>query len=769
MLKASLFVNTKRYIGEPEEVDSWKELDLEDIVHVIINDSIKKAKDVGKVLTAYSQNFTVPASKKNNQVFKYFHSYNALDGFDARRKHEAILKLNGFDYKKGYIKLNNVKMMDNSPVSYEVQFFGELASLKDILGDGMLHNLSSLHRFDHDYNITNTKNGFENGLAFDYSDLTNITITTSTTGDIKYPLISHTRGFEHDNQGFHRIISAEDRDAGYTVNADDRIKYPDLKPALRMTRIIDAIEWNYPQIKFNKTWMQNSHFSDVFMWLHRTKGYIAYDSFQTGEDTHNWSATVGSAESGEELDYIVGPDGDLRENPEGYFCTRASTGGQFGEATTFTVGFSITATGSGRITTTIRKFMGGTEYGEPDETTFEVGDSNSIDQELSFPYGCGWYVKVEVKADNTVVNITPTVTVIKRVGDIDYTAEYGPGAPIPLTNRILVPFLMPKMKIVDFLSHLFKMFNLVGYEERNIDGSWQIKIEPLDDYYADGVSYDITQYIDISESTVARVTPYGSIDFDWPEPKTFLAINQAEITGDDFGASHFDAQYFDEGDSGSNSLLFDGGNYEVMPKFEKMIYERMTDVDTEDLTDLQWGWFVNDNKRNVPEPTIGAPLLMFIEKEELTSQDIDWNTGATSTAYNRPSSVKGNNKITLHFNAEFDEWTREVNENSLFKLFHSKYITAIYSPYARRFICEAYLPSTMHLKMELNDTMLINNIPFIIDSAKTNLTTGKTMFELLRVTDENTVYEMPPEYAKGVVWNIISKTWDGLNNNWEVT
>ena len=153
MLKASLFVNTRKYIGEPEEVDSWKELDLEDIVHVIINDSIKKAKDVGKVMTAYSQNFTVPASKKN------FHSYNALDGFDARRKHEAILKLNGFDYKKGYVKLNSVKMKDNSPISYEIQFFGELASLKDILGDGMLHNLSSLHRFDHDYNITNTKNG----------------------------------------------------------------------------------------------------------------------------------------------------------------------------------------------------------------------------------------------------------------------------------------------------------------------------------------------------------------------------------------------------------------------------------------------------------------------------------------------------------------------------------------------------------------------------------------------------------------------------------
>lgn len=769
MLEASLFVNTKKYIGDPEEVDNWRELDLEDMVHVIINDSIKKAKDVGKVLTSYSQNFTLPASKKNNQVFKYFHSYNALDGFDARRKHEAILKLNGFDYKKGYIKLNSVKMADNSPVSYEVQFFGELASLKDILGDGMLHNLSSLHRFDHDYNITNTKNGFENGLAFDYSDIDNIVISTNVNGDIKYPLISHTRGFEYDNNDFHRIFSVEEREAGYTPAANDRLKYPDLKPAIRISRIIDAIEWNYPQIKFNKTWMQTSAFNDVFMWLHRTKGYIAYDPFQVGDQTHDWRGTVGDIDSGVELDYQVGPDGDFRESPEGYFCTRASSGGTFGESTTFTVSFSVSATGSGRIKTVIRAKRGATQYGDDVEQEFNVGDPNSINVGFDAPYGCGWYVEVEVHADNTVVNITPEVQVVKHVGDFDYNATYGPSAPVPLTNRILVPFLMPKMKIVDFLSHLFKMFNLVGYEERNIDGSWQINIEPLDDYYADGISYDITQYVDISDSTVARVTPYGSIDFDWPEPKTFLAINQAEITGDDFGASHFDAQYFDEGDSGSNSLLFDGGNYEVKPEFEKMIYERMNDVDTDDLTDIQWGWFVNDNKQNIPEPTIGAPLLLFIEKEELTTESIEWNTGAVSGAYNKPASVNADDTLTLHFNAEFDEWTRQVNENSLFETFHSKYITAIYSPYARRFICEAYLPSTMHLKMELNDTMLINNIPFTIDSAKTNLTTGKTMFELLRITDENTVYEMPPEEAKGTVWNIIGKTWEGMATNWEVS
>lgn len=766
MLDTSLFINTSYHDGNAKDQNNWREVDLDDMAMIVLNDSIKKAKDVGKVLTSFSQNFKVPASKVNNQVFKYYHSFNALDGFDARRKHEAILKINGFDFKKGYIKLNTVNMKDNLPLSYDIQFFGELSSLKDILSDAYLHELSSLGRFNHDYNITNTRNGVENGIAFDYTDLTNIIESVDAKGDIKYPLISHTRGFEWDNDGFHRILTVDERNASYVPDADDKLKYPDLKPALRISRIFDAIEWNYPQIQFDKTWLNSSPFNDIFMWLHRTKGYISYDQFQTGDNTHSVTYTVGIPNSGNEMPYIAGPDGDLR-SADGTFCTRASTGGTFGGSTTYGASFSLTATGSGQITVTMKAKRGATTYGETRQLTFEVGDLNSVTVGFAAPFGCGWGAEVVVEADNTVVNITPQIDIIQTIGDLDFNAEYGPGAPVALTNRILVPQLMPKMKIVDFLSYIFKMFNLVGYEQRELDGSWAIKIEPLDDYYAAGTSYDITPYVNIDNSQVERVTPYGSIDFDWPEPKTFLAYNQNKLTGDDFGAAHFNAHYFRDGDSGTNTLLFDGGGYEVMPKFEKMMYERMSDVDTDALTDIQWGWFVNDNKENYPEPTIGAPLLMFIEQTDVTgAYEIEWTDAVSSTEYNRPASVKADNSITLHFNKEFDEWTRDMVDASLFENYHTKYISGIYSAYARRYKCEAWLPSTMHMKVKLNDTLLINNIPFLIDEIKTNLTTGKSKLELLRLTDELTVFPMPPEAVDGLIWSTDEKVWELETELW---
>ena len=134
---------------------------------------------------------------------------------------------------------------------------------------------------------------------------------------------------------------------------------------------------------------------------------------------------------------------------------------------------------------------------------------------------------------------------------------------------------MPDVKIIDFLSDMFKAFNLVAFEDRLDDGSYEINIQSLDYYLDSGEEYDITQFVDIDKSTVERVSPYSTVRYSFSKPKTFLAVNQAEITGDDFGSLDFNVDNFTQGIDGSNSLLFDGGKYKVQPKFEKMMYERV--------------------------------------------------------------------------------------------------------------------------------------------------------------------------------------------------
>ena len=123
-------------------MSDYERLDLFKDESVSITDSIKNVKDVAKIFTPFSQQFNVPASKHNSKIFRHYQDSDILDSFDARYKADALIKLNGVDYKKGKIRLNSVSLKDNKPHSYKLIFFGETVGLKDLLGETMLSGLN---------------------------------------------------------------------------------------------------------------------------------------------------------------------------------------------------------------------------------------------------------------------------------------------------------------------------------------------------------------------------------------------------------------------------------------------------------------------------------------------------------------------------------------------------------------------------------------------------------------------------------------------------
>ncbi len=104
--------------------------------------------------------------------------------------------------------------------------------------------------------------------------------------------------------------------------------------------------------------------------------------------------------------------------------------------------------------------------------------------------------------------------------------------------------------------------------------------------------------------------------------------------------------------------------------------------------------------------------------------------------------------------------------NSLFKNYYDKYIAGIYSPYARRFKVSAYMKASTFMKVKLQDTIVINNVPFTIEKVKTNLTTGKSELDLLRMTDFERVYT-DPDTEGTLNWNAVDQNWENVDDNWE--
>ncbi len=116
---------------------------------VTITDSIQNVKDIEKVFTAFTQSFSVPASKTNNKIFKHYYNYDLVgNNFDARSSKEARIEINDRPYKNGYITLESVKLQFNKPSSYRVTFYGNLKLLRELFNNVKLTNLEWLERFN---------------------------------------------------------------------------------------------------------------------------------------------------------------------------------------------------------------------------------------------------------------------------------------------------------------------------------------------------------------------------------------------------------------------------------------------------------------------------------------------------------------------------------------------------------------------------------------------------------------------------------------------
>ena len=292
---------------------------------------------------------------------------------------------------------------------------------------------------------------------------------------------------------------------------------------------------------------------------------------------------------------------------------------------------------------------------------------------------------------------------------------------------------IPKIKIIDFISGLFKMFNLTAY----VDDVGTIVVRTLDSYYEDSTEvYNIDKYLDTTKSNVEVALPFKEINFSYKGLGTLLAKQFEQIYNSGWGSISYKL----------NNRIYDAPteNYKVELPFEHMQYERLYDIDpsgTGASTTVQYGYFVDDNF----EPYYGEPLLFYPILNNGTSIRIrDYDTGASPddiTRYFIPSNSLAldcaTSKVNIHFQNELNEYTvRESGDpacftNTLFETKYKTYIQDVFNLKRRLIKVTAYLPMKVYYNLQLNDLIELGQDRYKINSMKTDLTTGKTEFELL--------------------------------------
>ena len=233
---------------------------------VSVTQSIKNVKDISKVFTTFSRQFTVPASKTNNKIFEHYYNFDIDNGFDARIRKNAKIELNHLPFRLGKIRLDGVDMRSNKAYAYRLTFFGSVIELKDVLGEDKLFSLTDLD-IDFEYGSGDILDNLKTLHATDAQSIVR-------TG-ISLPLITHSQRLYYDSG-----VSSEQSGNLHYGSTVQGVKHRQLKYAVRLDRIIDAIESEYSDINF----ASNSFFHDatkdihkIYLWCHRKTGQVTIE------------------------------------------------------------------------------------------------------------------------------------------------------------------------------------------------------------------------------------------------------------------------------------------------------------------------------------------------------------------------------------------------------------------------------------------------------------------------------------------------------------
>lgn len=721
----------------------YTELDLFKDETIELTQNIKDFKDVSKVLTDYTQSFKVPASKVNNRYFEHYYNQDIVDGFDARFRYDCILKLNGIDWKEGQIRLTNVAMKDGYADNYEITFYGNIVSLNDILSDDTLDSLPYLDAFNHTVSLTEVRDFFSLGAKLDYdadSYPTGYTMNTVPPGylnpvqfelgDIIYSFISaDNRYFVDTSDGTPDIDG--NRNLYVPSGQEDAyhgLLYTDLKPSIKIIHFIRAIEWKYG-IKFSDDFIDenNIFFQTVYMQCGAESGSL---SKLVSEDSAEFKTS----------DLVYSSGTELRKGGSlDYFEVSATNvGGGKRERYNILYDTEIDVTGSGAYTVVLYDFDTNKEYYRED---VQSGNFSFSYEFSSYTLGTEQVrpsVKVITNGGITqyqLINTTVESVFVDRNGGrtTEATCDYTTTRFTSISQGIgFRSNLVPRMKCIDFLKSLFKMDNLVGYVEQG-----EIVIKPLNDYYDEGEIFDITEYVDADSYNISRSDIFSEIKYSFTEPKTVFRIKSDELSRDEFGNESF---------SSNETTSFDGGTYDIKLNFGKMVYEKFFDVDNGEYTGGRWGYSVTESYSPTVEPNLIHSVKMdaFWANNKANGQtnykykitdgtsylDLNGFQNVYHGARNFFEDDVSTGTFSLNFGDEAYNNT-DINENSLFRRYHERYITQIYSKQARRVAVDAYLPLVLVLNIKTNSIIIINDNQYRVNSIKNNLTTGKSKLELL--------------------------------------
>ena len=271
---------------------------------------------------------------------------------------------------------------------------------------------------------------------------------------------------------------------------------------------------------------------------------------------------------------------------------------------------------------------------------------------------------------------------------------------------------MPQIKVSDFLSGIFKMFNLTCYAT----GLDTFQIEPLDEWYSKGAVIKLND-VDVSSIDIERHKLYKSISFDYEKSESYYNKEFAKTGDRELGCVK---EFFTD---------YDGEEYKVNVPFENISFVRDKNYANCPTVAILFA-DENDDK-----PYKNKPIFLYKSDATATSFFLEdqSNGNLEITSYIEMGNTKKyNNEVySNHFSQETDPFTLNTVNNSLYATYYEGYLSNLFNIKNRLTTLKAYFPISLITSLKLNDRLIIRDKRYIINELKANLTTGEVTLVLI--------------------------------------
>ena len=662
-------------------------LDLFQDESIEVTSSTQNIQDISKVFTDFSQSFTIPASKVNNGVFSHYYNNDVNGTFLAKNRVDARIEINHSLFRVGKIQLEGAEIKNNKAESYKITFFGDVVTIKDNFGEDKLKDL--------DYSsIQTTYSGSE----------VRGSISSTTDNDIRYPLISSNNPWNYGEGGAYDISSVS-----------SPINFTELFPAVRVAKIFEIIAAQYNLI-FTGNFLSDTRFTKMFSWWKNKKN--ARFDLEPIDITFNNATEAVFTDNFVRFEYQspksftpFGYDASLTYN--GYFRLNLY---HYCDDVGATYYIDVYSRHASQSQATLQYTM-----------TFNVTSAGSqgtgqFDQKLNNT-STDYYYSYKIRSSTAVtvydVNLKYTHYFTARVSAAAPTEAFEVETWCNLSN-VDNPFVLsafsdlnntaPDMKVADYFSGILKEFNLTCTPLQ--DGT-TFNIEPLEEWYEYGGEVDITPYTIIDSIKIDRPKLYKSISFEWEKSKSFM--NKG-----------FFGEYGREYGSLKSTFNYDGGDFKIKLPFENLYFNKFTN------TNLQVAYAITD-------PLIDkgyVPKVCNLYLDESTDCSFYFNDGTTTTEITSyvplgQDTVYNSDNYSSNFGLDVSTLKNISIPNSLYQTYYEPYLLNLFDDKTRMVKLECILPLEVLTALTLDDTIILRDKKYRINTMKSNLTSGMVSLELL--------------------------------------